>query len=70
MQFKKSIFSVIAVLLLLGMALLPAIFTGTSRAGLVGPDLSSFKYVEVEFYNGDLKLAGMIFVPEASILNL
>lgn len=64
MQFKKSIFSVIAALLLLGMALLPAIFRGTSRADLVGPDLSSFKYEEVEFHNGDLKLAGMIFTPE------
>ena len=64
MQFKKSIFSVIAVLLLLGIALLPAIFRGTSRVGLVGPDLSSFEREEVEFHNGGLKLAGMIFTPE------
>ena len=49
MQFKKSIFSVIAALLLLGMALLPAIFRGTSRAPLLGPDLESFEYEEVEF---------------------
>jgi len=64
-QFKKSIFSVIAALLLLGMALLPAIFRGTSRADLVGPDLSSFKYEEVEFHDLDLKLAGLIFTPES-----
>jgi len=64
-QFKKSIFSVIAALLLLGMALLPAIFRVTSRTDLVGPDLSSFKYEEVEFHNGDLKLAGLIFTPES-----
>ncbi len=63
-QFKKSIFSVPAVLLLLGLALLPAFFGDPSRGPLIGPDLSSFEYEEVEFENGDLKLAGMIFAPE------
>jgi len=52
------------VFLLLGVTLLPALLGDTSRAPLVGPELSSFEYEEVEFDNGDLQLAGMIFVPE------
>jgi dipeptidyl aminopeptidase/acylaminoacyl peptidase len=64
MKFKKTILAAVLVLLLLGVALLPTLFRGTSRAPLVGPDLSSFEYEEVEFFSGDLRLAGMIFVPE------
>jgi dipeptidyl aminopeptidase/acylaminoacyl peptidase len=64
MKFKKTILAMVLVFLLLGVALLPALFEDSSRAPLVGPDLSSFEYEEVEFENGDLRLAGMIFVPE------
>ncbi len=64
MKFKKTIFAVAVMFLLLGVALLPALFGDTSRAPLVGPDLSTLEYEEVEFFNGDLRLAGMIFVPE------
>ena len=64
MKFKKTILAAVLVFLLLGVALLPALFGDTSRAPLVGPDLSSFEYEEVEFENGGLRLAGMIFVPE------
>jgi dienelactone hydrolase len=64
MKFKKTILGAALVFLILGVALLPALFRGTSRAPLVGPDLSSFEYEEVGFFNGDLRLAGMVFVPE------
>jgi len=64
MKFKKTIFAAAVMFLLLGVALLPALFGDTSRAPLVGPDLSTLEYEEVEFFNGDLRLAGMIFVPE------
>ena len=64
MKFKKTIVAAVLVFLLLGVSLLPAIFGETSRAPLVGPDLSTFQYEEVEFHNGDLSLAGMLFVPE------
>ncbi|MBD3852013.1 MAG: alpha/beta fold hydrolase, partial [Acidobacteria bacterium] len=50
--------------LLVGVVLLPGLFGDSSGAPLVGPDLSTFEYEEVEFFNGDLRLAGMIFVPE------
>ena len=68
MKFKKTTLAAVLVFLLLGVALLPSLFRGTSRAPLVGPDLSSFEYEEVEFENGDLRLAGMIFVPEGRAL--
>jgi dipeptidyl aminopeptidase/acylaminoacyl peptidase len=63
MKFKKTIFAAVLVLLLVGLALLPALFRGDTRARLVGPDLSSLEYEDVEFDNGDLRLAGMVFVP-------
>ena len=64
MRFKKTILTAALVFLLLGVALLPALFEDTSRTPLIGPDLSSFEYEEAEFENGNLRLAGMIFVPE------
>lgn len=64
MKFKKTILAIVSVFFLLGVTLLPALVGDTSRAPLVGPDLSSFEYEEVEFFNGNLRLAGMIFVPE------
>ena len=64
MKLKKTIFAAILMLLLLGVALLPAVFTDNSRAPLVGPDLADLKYEEIQFDNDDLQLAGMIFVPE------
>jgi len=64
MKFKKTILTAALVFLLLGVALLPALFEDTSRTPLIGPDLSSFEFEEVEFENGDVRLAGMIFVPE------
>jgi len=64
MKFKKTFVAVAVMFLLLGVTLLPAFFGNTSRTPLIGPDLSSFEYEEVEFENGDLRLAGMIFAPE------
>jgi dipeptidyl aminopeptidase/acylaminoacyl peptidase len=63
MKFKKTIVGVVVVILLLGVALLPAVFGGRSSGSLEGPDLSSFEYEDVEFQNGDLQLAGMLFLP-------
>jgi dipeptidyl aminopeptidase/acylaminoacyl peptidase len=64
MKFKKALFAAVVLVFVAGFALLPALFGNTGRAPLVGPDISSFEYEEVEFDNGDLHLAGMIFVPE------
>jgi dipeptidyl aminopeptidase/acylaminoacyl peptidase len=64
MKLKKTIFGVIFFFLLLGVLLLPAVFTDKSHTPLTGPDLSSLKFKEIQFDNGDLRLAGMIFVPE------
>jgi dipeptidyl aminopeptidase/acylaminoacyl peptidase len=64
MKLKKTIFGVIFFFLLLGVLLLPAVFTDKSHTALTGPDLSSLKYKEIQFDNGDLRLAGMLFVPE------
>ena len=49
MKFKKIFVAVAVMFLLLGVALLPAFFGDTSRAPLIGPDLSTFEYEEVEY---------------------
>jgi len=49
MKFKKTVIAVAVMFLLLGVALLPALFGDTSRTPLVGPDLSTFEFEEVEF---------------------
>ncbi len=64
MRFKKTLFGFGAIALLLVVAALPAVFSAGSRAPLVGPELSSLEYEEIYFENGDLQLAGMVFVPE------
>ena len=64
MKLKKTIVAAVFVFFLLGLALLPALFRNTSGAQLAGPELSSFEYEEVGFVNGDLRLAGMVFIPE------
>jgi dipeptidyl aminopeptidase/acylaminoacyl peptidase len=64
MRFKKSLIGLGVVALLVIAALLPMAFRGKSHGPLVGPDLSELRYEEIEFRNGDLGLAGMMFVPE------
>jgi dipeptidyl aminopeptidase/acylaminoacyl peptidase len=64
MSFKKTIVAVVVVMLIVGVVLFPAMLGGEARARLVGPDLSTFQYEDVEFHHGDLRLAGMFFVPE------
>ena len=49
MKFKKTILAVIVVFVLMGVALLPALFKDRFRAPLLSPDLASFEYEEVEF---------------------
>ena len=63
LMLKKIFVASILVVFLLGMALLPALLRDRSAVPLVGPELSSFDYDEVEFENGELRLAGMIFLP-------
>ncbi|MBN2146255.1 MAG: alpha/beta fold hydrolase [Anaerolineales bacterium] len=46
--------------------LLPWVFKDRKRKRLTGPDLSELQYTEVEFKNGDLQLAGMLFLPEGA----
>ena len=44
--------------------LIPVVFKAEARPPLVGPSLSELSYTEVNFNNGDLQLAGMMFLPE------
>jgi dipeptidyl aminopeptidase/acylaminoacyl peptidase len=64
MNVKKILVVSLLVTALLGVALLPAMFPGGIHTPLAGPDLSSFEYEDVEFENGNLQLAGMLFLPE------
>jgi dipeptidyl aminopeptidase/acylaminoacyl peptidase len=64
MKPKKLAYAVLIVVLLLGLAVLPALFSGGSGGPLVGLDLADLDYQEIQFDNGDLRLAGMLFVPE------
>jgi len=64
MKLKRLLLASIIVVILVGVALLPAMSGDRSPVPLAGPDLSNFEYEEVEFENGDLGLAGMLFVPE------
>jgi dipeptidyl aminopeptidase/acylaminoacyl peptidase len=63
-MLKKIAITLGVIILFLAALLLPALFTDKSRAPLVGPELSSLKYEEIQFKNGDLDLAGMLFIPE------
>lgn len=61
----KKVLAVFAIMVLaIVVLLLPALFTEKSPPPLVGPELSSLNYLEVQFTNGDLPLAGMLFAPE------
>ncbi|MCP4901395.1 MAG: alpha/beta fold hydrolase [bacterium] len=64
MRFKKTMVCLGGMALLIGGAVLPTAFSLNSRAPLVGPELSTLEYEEIEFANEDLQLAGMVFVPE------
>ncbi len=61
---KKITITLGFIVLLLAVLLLPALFTAKSPPHLVGPELDDLKYVEVTFPNGDLSLAGMLFIPK------
>jgi dipeptidyl aminopeptidase/acylaminoacyl peptidase len=64
MILKRALIGVVIIVLIVAVLLIPAVFKDKSRPPLVGPDLSSLKYKEIKFDNGDLRLGGMIFVPE------
>jgi dipeptidyl aminopeptidase/acylaminoacyl peptidase len=64
MTLKKVIKVIFGLFLLVAALLLPALSTEKSPPPLVGPELSTLDYVEVQFKNGDLDLAGMLFIPE------
>lgn len=49
MKFKKTVMAAAVMFLLVGGVLLPGLFGDSSGAPLVGPDLSTFEYEEVEF---------------------
>lgn len=55
------IFSVIIVIFIL---LLPILYKDRTYTPLVGPSLSEIEYTEISFNNGNLKLAGMMILPE------
>jgi dienelactone hydrolase len=64
MKPAKAAVGVLIIFLAAVLLLLPAFFTERSSTPLVGPDLSALRYHDVQFDNGGLQLAGMIFVPE------
>ncbi len=47
--------------------LVPFVFKHKTGFRLVGPDLSELTYTEVTFRNGDLTLAGMLFLPDTGL---
>ena len=58
---RIMIYVMIALVVLLA---IPFILKPEPRASLQGPSLSEMDYVDIFFNNGDLQLAGMLFVPE------
>ena len=64
-MLKKVAITFIVTILFLAALLVPALFSDRPQP-LAGPDLSSLKYEDIQFDNGDLRLAGMIFVPEGN----
>jgi dipeptidyl aminopeptidase/acylaminoacyl peptidase len=61
MTFKRALIGCGVLLILMVLALLPAVLPGGESYGLVGPDLESLEFEEIAFENGDLRLAGMLF---------
>ena len=61
-MLKKVAIAFIVTILFLAGLLVPALFSDRSQP-LAGPDLPSLDYEEVTFRNGELQLAGMLFVP-------
>ena len=64
MKYKKTIIGVALFVALVVAALLPAVLPDHSSFRLVGPDLSFLEYEEIEFENGKLQFAGMLFTPD------
>jgi dipeptidyl aminopeptidase/acylaminoacyl peptidase len=60
---KKKIAGIIGLGLVVFMAI-PFIFKPKPRGPLQGPSLAEMEYTEINFNNGDLELAGMLFTPE------
>ncbi len=54
------------VVALVAVLLTPFVLPKAQRAPLVGPELSDLRYEEVRFSNGDLALAGLLFLPEGA----
>lgn len=52
------------VLAVAAVLLIPLVLPQEQRAPLDGPDLSDLRFEEVQFSNGDLALAGLLFLPD------
>lgn len=63
MRLRRWLIGLTVTACLLAGALLPAVLGGAHRAALAGPSLTSLRYEEVRFSNGDIELAGMLFLP-------
>ncbi len=64
-MIKKGCVTVAILLTLLVFVLLiPFVLKDRTARYLIGPDLSEIEYSEIFFRNGDLKLSGMLFIPE------
>jgi dipeptidyl aminopeptidase/acylaminoacyl peptidase len=65
MKLKRTLVGVAVFFALVALALLPALLPAGGSYGLAGPELPSLEYEEIEFDNGDLRLAGMLFLPKS-----
>ena len=63
MSTKIKVIGIIMLALVVFLAI-PFLTKPEPRASLQGPSLSDMEYTEIQFKNGDLQLAGMLFVPE------
>ena len=62
-QARMKIVGIIILALVVSLAI-PFITKPKPRASLQGPSLSEMEYTEIDFNNGDLQLAGMLFIPK------
>lgn len=64
MKLNKKRIVIFSVIIVIFILLLPILYKDRTYNPLVGPSLSEIEYTEISFNNGNLKLAGMMILPE------
>jgi hypothetical protein len=64
MKLNKKRIVIFSVIIVIFILLLPILYKDRTYTPLVGPSLSEIEYTEISFNNGNLKLAGMMILPE------